>query len=131
MVNIVYCVHCGAVAKHPVTKLIDGQALSFCCNGCLQVFEMMREESLLAGQAAAVPGERNEGDTLRTITLPVTGMNCGNCAAAVQRSLKALPGVSRASVDLAAAQVTLELLPEVKPADLQRAVRKAGYDLIV
>lgn len=129
MVDVVYCVHCGAIAKHPVTKVIGGQALNFCCNGCLQVYEMMREEGLLPGQdEAALEGSSSAGP-VHTLVLPVTGMTCANCASTVQRSLKAVAGVSKASVDLAAALVTLDLLPGVSPADLQRAVRKAGYDL--
>jgi hypothetical protein len=30
-----------------VTKVIDGKALNFCCGGCLQVYEFLREERLL------------------------------------------------------------------------------------
>jgi hypothetical protein len=46
MVDIVICDHCGAEARRVVTKEFDGKMLNFCCKGCLQVFEMMREEGL-------------------------------------------------------------------------------------
>jgi hypothetical protein len=47
MVEPVKCEHCGAETKHPVAKVIDGNTLNFCCAGCLQVYEFLREEGLL------------------------------------------------------------------------------------
>ena len=47
MVEMAKCEHCGAESKHPVVKVIDGKKLSFCCGGCLQVYEFLREEGLL------------------------------------------------------------------------------------
>jgi hypothetical protein len=47
MVDTIKCEHCGAETKHPVTKVFDGKTLNFCCAGCLQVYEFLREEGLL------------------------------------------------------------------------------------
>ena len=47
MVDTVNCVHCGAETKHPIVKEVDGERLNFCCTGCLQVYEFLREEGLL------------------------------------------------------------------------------------
>ena len=47
MVEPVKCEHCGAETKHPVTKVIEGKTLNFCCGGCLQVYEFLCEEGLL------------------------------------------------------------------------------------
>lgn len=47
MVDTIHCEHCGRETKYPVTKVIDGSALNFCCTGCLQVYEFLREEGLL------------------------------------------------------------------------------------
>ncbi len=47
MVEKVVCEHCGAETKHPVTKTIEGRSVYFCCTGCLQVYEFLREEGLL------------------------------------------------------------------------------------
>jgi hypothetical protein len=54
MVEPIKCDHCGAEARHVVTKEFDGRLMNFCCRGCLGVYEMMREERLLA-QAQSVP----------------------------------------------------------------------------
>jgi hypothetical protein len=47
MVDKVKCEHCGAETKHPVTKVIDGKTLNFCCGGCLQVYEYLIQEGLM------------------------------------------------------------------------------------
>jgi ribosome-binding protein aMBF1 (putative translation factor) len=59
MVETAKCEHCGAETKHPVTKVIDGKTLNFCCGGCLQVYEFLREEGLLDQVKAEEERERN------------------------------------------------------------------------
>ena len=48
MVDKIKCDLCGAEAnaKYVVKKEFDGKVMNFCCRGCLQVYEMMREENL-------------------------------------------------------------------------------------
>lgn len=62
-----------------------------------------------------------------TLDLPVAGMSCASCAGRVERALRALPGVSTASVNLAAETAHLEFAGAVSPAAAIRAVEKAGY----
>jgi hypothetical protein len=47
MVDTIQCDHCGAMAnaKYVITKEFDGKPLNFCCRGCLQVYETLREET--------------------------------------------------------------------------------------
>lgn len=47
MVDTIKCDHCGAEVnvKYVVTKEFDGKVINFCCRGCLQVYEMLREEN--------------------------------------------------------------------------------------
>jgi hypothetical protein len=47
MVDELKCDHCGAIfsSKYGVKKEFDGEVKNFCCRGCLQVYEMMREEN--------------------------------------------------------------------------------------
>lgn len=45
MVDTIKCDHCGAEARFVVKKEFDGKIMNFCCRGCLQVYEMMREEN--------------------------------------------------------------------------------------
>ncbi len=51
MVETIKCDHCGAEARHVVTKEFDGKVMNFCCRGCLGVYEMMREEGLVQAEA--------------------------------------------------------------------------------
>jgi copper chaperone CopZ len=137
MVETVYCVHCGAIARHPVTKTIKGQSLAFCCGGCLQVYELMHEEDLLPGQGGQGaqldpidPAPTPAGDSLpsQTITFNVLGMSCSNCVAAVERRLRSVPGVLDAGVVLETEQATVRMMPgRVTMADLKGAVEAAGY----
>jgi copper chaperone CopZ len=132
MVDQPICIHCGAAAKHPVVRTIRGQPLTFCCGGCAQVYEMLQDSILLdaasgAGQPDSQPGETGASQTL---SLRVSGMTCANCAATVEKRLRAVPGVLQAAVVLADARATVQILPErVSLADLRRAVEKAGYRL--
>ena len=65
----VRCEHCGAETKNPVTKIIGGRELSFCCSGCLQVYEFLIEENLL-DQVKAESEKANSADKQATDTLP-------------------------------------------------------------
>jgi len=143
MVETVYCVHCGAAAKHPVTKTIDGRVLTFCCRGCLQVYEFMREEGLPAGQneppqpiasqplpASPTAQPRRSSVPSQTVTLPIAGMTCANCVTHVERALRSVPGVLNVSVDLAGGYAKVETIPgRMTMADLNRAVEDAGYEV--
>ena len=59
----------------------------------------------------------------------VQGMTCAACVARVERSVKKLPGVLDASVNLATEKATIDYLPEeISPDQIQEAVRDAGYE---
>lgn len=65
-------------------------------------------------------------------TYPVLGMSCASCAARVDKTLNALPGVYQATVNYATAVAQVEYNPEIcSDATLQSAVQDAGYDLQV
>ncbi|MGE8680599.1 MAG: heavy metal translocating P-type ATPase [Achromobacter marplatensis] len=61
------------------------------------------------------------------ISLPIEGMTCASCVGRVEKALKAVPGVHRASVNLATerADITFDGTPNVVAA--VQAVQKAGY----
>jgi P-type Cu2+ transporter len=144
MVATVYCVHCGAVAKHPVTKMIHGQPLIFCCGGCVQVYELMHEEELDSGwggtEATSIPHpeaahlaatQPEQSASSQTISFHVAGMSCANCVATVERQLHTVPGVLEVRVILETERATVKMISNKGSiADLQRVVKKAGYELI-
>jgi P-type Cu+ transporter len=63
----------------------------------------------------------------QTLTLAIEGMTCASCVGRVERSLKALPGVLAASVNLATNQARVEWLDGADTVALLAAVTQAGY----
>lgn len=60
---------------------------------------------------------------------PVSGMTCASCVARVEAALSSVPGVVSASVNLASEKATVEYVEGTDIAEMQRAVRDAGYEL--
>ncbi len=66
--------------------------------------------------------------SIKQLTLPVTGMTCANCVAAVERNAKKVPGVSEAVVNFASERVTINYDPELaNPQAVIERIEKAGY----
>ncbi len=68
-----------------------------------------------------------------TVSFPVTGMTCANCAANIERILnRKVPGVIKASVNFASEQVSITHIPSEAPVEVMAAaIEKAGFHLIV
>ncbi|QKH36566.1 copper-translocating P-type ATPase [Achromobacter pestifer] len=80
--------------------------------------------------AAAVQAVQKAGYTVAetTIELSVTGMTCASCVGRVEKALKAVPGVSNASVNLATERASITAAGGVPASALIQAVAKAGYE---
>jgi|DewCreStandDraft_4_1066084.scaffolds.fasta_scaffold00029_340 copper chaperone CopZ len=61
------------------------------------------------------------------LELVIEGMGCEGCVAAVDKALRAVPGVRAVTVDLKSGRATVEH-EGADPKALLRAVEKAGYD---
>jgi Cu+-exporting ATPase len=73
------------------------------------------------------PKEKEKKNNLQ---LPVSGMSCASCSAAVERTLKKTKGVSEASVSLPNEQASVSYDPElVSIKDLIDAVESIGYGI--
>ncbi len=64
-----------------------------------------------------------------TIVLPILGMTCTNCSAAVERSIRKEAGVLKVSVNLSTEKATVETQPQIGISLLIDRVRRAGYDV--
>jgi len=64
----------------------------------------------------------------QTVELGVDGMTCASCVAHVEKALRAVPGVSGAAVNLATARASVQAAAGVSVEELERAVRRAGYE---
>ena len=64
----------------------------------------------------------------RIAELDIGGMTCAACSTRVEKALAKVPGVTRASVNLATERARVESDATVNPDMLVQAVRQAGYD---
>lgn len=69
---------------------------------------------------------------VKNSTLPITGMTCANCAAAIERNVRKLPGVSLANVNLASEKLTVEFdSTQLDERGIIARVVKIGYGVAV
>ena len=66
------------------------------------------------------------------IELPITGMNCVNCAATIEKTLNEMrPSVVSATVNFATEKAKIAYIPgQVTPTDLIAAIKGAGYGVV-
>ena len=68
----------------------------------------------------------------RVRTFPILGMTCASCVQGVESALQRQPGVQEVSVNLATHTAQVAFDPALAtPEGLQRAVRAAGYDMLL
>jgi len=66
---------------------------------------------------------------MKKLSFELAGMHCAACAAAIERTVKKLPGASAVYVNFAAARLTLEADPARLSAEtVVAAVKKAGFE---
>ncbi len=82
---------------------------------------------LFAGPSRAIARQPEAAPKQAVVT--VRGMQCPFCAYGIQKQLKKLAGVARVQVELEKNQAVVTLAPgaTVTGADIQRAIRKAGF----
>jgi Cd2+/Zn2+-exporting ATPase len=89
-----------------------------------------------AGQVDATPKTREANpevpsgvslDGLERTVVRVEGMDCASCAATVEKRVSQLPGVHMAVVNFAAGRLDAQHDPGLSLAEIEEAVRDAGY----
>lgn len=76
----------------------------------------------------ATPLHSADAAPARTTELDIGGMTCASCAMRVEKALAKVPGVTRASVNLATEKASVDSDAAMDPETLAGAVRKAGYE---
>src|SRR2546428_4781491 len=138
----------------PATAVHNGTTYYFCAPGCKRTFEKDPEAVLKGGsrgmghapvQMVTMAPLRKDGPPTLTLpregggiterpakpvslTIPIEGMSCASCVAKIEHGLSAVPGVSRATVNLATEQATVEYQPGVTdPTAIAETIRSLGY----
>jgi Cu+-exporting ATPase len=78
-------------------------------------------------EAAAPASVSGAATAAGTVELEISGMHCASCVARVEQALAAVPGVRRASVNLATERASVTLAGPLAAELLAEAVRRAGY----
>jgi P-type Cu+ transporter len=67
---------------------------------------------------------------MRTMEVPIKGMDCAHCTATVQQAIAKLPGIQSVSVLLSSEKAVIQLDPQqVDVAAIRKAVEGAGYSV--
>ncbi len=115
-----------------------GKDYFFCSLQCKGKFDKDPEKYLKEEPSpdTSMPGsdhdikEKPNGVNEERVDLPITGMSCASCAATIQDGLSALPGVSKAAVNLATSRATVFYDPQETAVDrFISTIRKRGYDV--
>jgi len=126
------CSACAAANERAVRKLpgvaeasvnFAAETLSVRFDGAAASVEAIKAAVKKAGYEAA------ERVTDREVSIPVGGMTCTACSAAIERSLRKLPGIRVAAVNFATEKATVSYDPSaVRLSEIKGAIRKAGYE---
>lgn len=122
--------HCALIVDHALEKMDGISSHRVELNNRRAVVTVTDGEALLKSVHAI--RDLGYGVTGIKKIFPILEMTCASCAISVENVIKEQPGVLNAAVNFAAANVSVEYLPEnVSPEALQNAVRAIGYDLLL
>src|SRR5437667_9152425 len=138
----------------PATAVHNGTRYYFCAPGCKRTFEKDPDAVLKGGPpgmghapaqmvtmtpmrpkpAPAAPTPAKAASSVKpvSLTIPIEGMSCASCVAKIEHGLSAVPGVSRAAVNLATEQATVEYQQgATDPTVIAETIRSLGYTPIM
>ena len=102
----------------------------FVVSNALRIRSFKPEEHVpipAAPHPVLVTADHEKEEPLMNKTMLIEGMMCNHCKMSVEKALKAVPGVSGCTVDLAAKTAAIELSQDVTDEVLMDAVRAADF----
>ncbi len=125
------CAACAQASERAVKKLagVEEAAVNFTTEKLFVKFDDAKLD--LGGIVAAIGKagyEAVEEREEKEVTIPVGGMTCASCSAAVERAVRKLPGTISVAVNLATEKATVKYDPAVlRLSGIKGAIAKAGY----
>jgi Cu+-exporting ATPase len=124
------CASCAAHIQESLADLkgVTGASVNFAAETATVYYD---QSAVTVDDFIRVIKEQGYGVSVSKILLPVKGMSCASCVAAVQEVLRSLPGVLSVSVNFATEKAAVEYFPsQVGIRDFTKAIRDAGYELV-
>jgi len=120
------CASCVSSVEKAIAKLpgVDKVSVNLATERADVIFKAAPDLPAVIGAIRKAGYDVPSGST----DLAIEGMSCASCVSNVEKALNAVPGVKRASVNLATERAHVELAGQVPVSDLIRAVEKAGYE---
>ena len=103
-INGMTCAACAQASERAVKKLpgVTEASVNFSTDKLLVKFDTESLTLEAIKTAVAKAGYEAVDDIVeKEVTIPIGGMTCASCSAAIERALRKLPGVKSASVNLA------------------------------
>jgi len=122
------CASCAGRVERALSKVPGASAVSV--NLATEQARVQAPEGSLPALMEAVE-QAGYSVPAQTLELNIEGMTCASCVGRIERALSKVPGVNRASVNLANERAHVELLGQIDPQMLIDAVKRAGYDASV
>jgi Cu+-exporting ATPase len=125
------CAACAVAVERSVKKL-DG-VVSAAVNPATEKLTVEYDEARVDDAALKASVEKAgygvaQASAVKTVVIPVRGMTCAACSAAIERALRKLAGVTSASVNLTTEKATVVYEPSiVRMSALKAAITAAGY----
>uniref|UniRef100_A0A7C5V5G7 Copper-exporting P-type ATPase n=1 Tax=Caldicellulosiruptor owensensis TaxID=55205 RepID=A0A7C5V5G7_9FIRM len=127
------CASCARTIEKNVSKVegVTNASVNFATEKLIVEFdeskasiEKIREAVKKAGYGVLDDGE----ETIREVSIPISGMTCASCARAIEKSISKLNGIKEVSVNLASekARVVYDS-SQVRLSEIKNAIIKAGY----
>ena len=127
------CSSCARTIEKSVSKVegVSNASVNFATEKLIVEFdeskasiEKIKEAVEKAGYGVLDDGE----ETIREVSIPISGMTCASCARAIEKSISKLNGIKEVSVNLASekARVVYDS-SQVRLSEIKNAIIKAGY----
>lgn len=121
---------CGMEVESPAENYTEfnGIQFEFCSPSCKQKFEA--EPAKYISATIKLKAATNHTDTagVERLHIPIVGMHCASCTVTIEKEVKKLPGVKKASVNYSTEKAYVEFEPEaVRTEQILGAIKSAGY----
>ena len=130
-INGMTCAACAQASERAVKKLpgIEDASVNFSTEKLSVTFDDSSLSVDAIKTAVAKAGYEAVDDVAeKDVIIPVGGMTCASCAAAIERAVKKVGGVKSVSVNLATERASVRYDPEaVRLSEIKQAITNAGY----